>query len=194
MATWRKRQEKGPWVNNSKRTDGGKWRQRRMAKLSNAPKPDQSHERNQGSLYSVSSNSTKSVDDKLERMNTTQSRERLFLKQQLQIQAMPQDSTLIMHCTVNHAPILASLQSSTLALSLTSLVFYSLTAWIRLALLSEVSIEATSLLSSTLSLALQSSTFQLLAYFSPDPDPRFAIHTTLATLAAFAASDRDDFR
>lgn len=41
-----------------------------------------------------------------------------------------------MHCTVNHAPILASLQSSTLALSLTSLVFYSLTAWIRLALLS----------------------------------------------------------
>jgi len=29
-------------------------------------------------------------DDKLERMNTTQSRERLFLKQQLQIQAMPQ--------------------------------------------------------------------------------------------------------
>lgn len=52
----------------------------------------------------------------------------------------------------------------------------------------------TSLLSSTLSLALQSSTFQLLAYLSPDPDPRFAIHTTLATLAAFAASDRDDFR
>lgn len=129
MATWRKIQEKGPWVNNSKRTDGGKWRQRRMAKLRNAPKPDQSHERNQGSLYSVSSNSTKSVDDKLERMNTTQSRERLFLKQQLQIQAMPQeDSTIIMHCTVNHAPILASLQYSTLALSLTTLVFYSLTA------------------------------------------------------------------
>lgn len=108
-----------------------------MAKLSNALKADQSHEGNQGSLYSVSSNSTKSVDDKLERMNTTQSRELFFLKQQLQIEAMPlEDSTLIMYCTVNHAPILPSLQSSTLILSLTSLVFYSLTAWIGLAFLS----------------------------------------------------------
>lgn len=128
-----------------------------MAKLRNAPKPDQSHERNQGSLYSVSSNSTKSVDDKLERMNTTQSRERLFLKQQLQIQAMPQeDSTIIMHCTVNHAPILASLQYSTLALSLTSLVFYSLTACLDTPCVVVLGFgNPTSLLSSTLPLTVK---------------------------------------